>query len=70
MMTTPNERYRTLQQCRRFIEELCDPGKTPKVPGAVREKARNLLKHMPYESDIESMAKQCPEYLSTQDLRS
>ena len=59
----PDERYRALKQCRKFIEELCDPGKTPRVPGPVRDKARSVLKHFPMDSEIELIADSCPEYL-------
>jgi hypothetical protein len=62
-MTMPDERYRALKQCRKFMEELCDPGKTPRVPGCVRDRARGLLKHFPLETELNHIAEACPEYL-------
>jgi hypothetical protein len=62
-MTMPDQRYHALKQCRRFIEELCDPGKTPRVPGAIRNQARDVLKHFPMDTEIELIAESCPEYL-------
>lgn len=59
----PDQRYRALKQCRKFMEELCDPGKTPRVPSAVRDKARDLLKHYPMDSELGNIAEACPEYL-------
>jgi len=64
-MTMPNERARALKQTARFLEELCDPGKTPRVPSAVRDRARQALKHYPLDGQIDIMAESCPELLDT-----
>ncbi len=52
-MTLPDERYRALKQGKKLLEELCDPGKTPRVPSIVRDRARGALRHYPndYESN-------------------
>lgn len=65
-MTTPQERYRNLLQGRKLLEELCDPGRTPRVPGIVRDRARGILRHYPSDWDLENIARQCPEYLDTE----
>lgn len=62
-MTIPEQRYNALKQSRKFIEELCDPGKTPRVPGPVRDRARSLLKHFPLDSEIDFITESCPQYL-------
>lgn len=62
-MTTPEERYRALKQSRKLLEDLCDPGKTPRVPSPVRDRARSILKHYPADFEIEKIADQCPEIL-------
>lgn len=54
-MNLPDEKYRTIKQCRKFMEELCDPGKTPRVPGPVRDRARMLLKTFPHDADLASV---------------
>jgi hypothetical protein len=59
----PNERLRALKQTARFLEELCDPGKTPRVPSAVRDRARQALKHYPLDGQIDRMVESCPEIL-------
>jgi hypothetical protein len=64
-MTMPNERLRALKQTARLLEELCDPGKTPRVPGAVRDRARRALKHYPLDGQIDKMAESCPDILGT-----
>jgi hypothetical protein len=62
-MTTPQERYRTLVQSRKLLEELCDPGRTPRVPGIVRDRARGILRHYPTDYEIDKMADDCPNLL-------
>lgn len=68
-MTLPNERYAALKRGKKLLEELCDPGKTPRVPSAVRERARSAIKHFPNDLDIEDLANSCPEILDKQDQR-
>lgn len=65
-MTLPDERFRALKQSKKLLEELCDPGKTPRVPGIVRERARGVLRHYPNDYDLERMANSCPELLDTE----
>ena len=62
-MTLPDERYRALKQGKKLLEELCDPGKTPRVPSIVRERARGALRHYPNDYELEKIADQCPEML-------
>lgn len=62
-MTLPDERYRALKAGKKLLEELCDPGKTPRVPSIVRDKARAALRHFPQEHDIDSLARSCPDLL-------
>jgi hypothetical protein len=65
-MTLPDERYRALRQGKKLLEELCDPGKTPRVPSIVRHRARGVLRHYPNEYEFEEMARNCPELLDTE----
>ena len=62
-MTLPDERYRALKAGKKLLEELCDPGRTPRVPAIVRERARGALRHFPLDYEIDMMAEKCPEYL-------
>jgi hypothetical protein len=64
-MTLPDERYRALKQGKKLLEELCDPGRTPRVPSLVRDRARGALRHYPSDYELERMAEKCPEYLDT-----
>jgi hypothetical protein len=65
-MTLPDERYRALKQGKKLLEELCDPGKTPRVPSIVRERARGVLRHYPSDYEFERMANNSPDLLDTQ----
>ena len=62
-MTLPDERYRALKQSKKLLEELCDPGKTPRVPSIIRDRARGILRHFPMDSDLDRLTEQCPELL-------
>jgi hypothetical protein len=62
-MTLPDERYRALKQGKKLLEELCDPGKTPRVPSIIRDRARGALRHFPSDYDLERMADNSPDLL-------
>jgi hypothetical protein len=67
-MTLPEERYRAIKQGKKLLEELCDPGRTPRVPGIVRERARSALRHYPTEYELDRMATSCPELLDSEEF--
>ena len=67
-MTLPSERYLSLKQGKRLLEDLCDPGKTPRVPSAVRDRARAALRHFPTDFDVERIADSCPDYLDNHSI--
>jgi hypothetical protein len=46
-MTLPEEEARAIDSVRQFMFELLDPKLTPRVPKAIRQQARRLLKHYP-----------------------
>jgi hypothetical protein len=46
-----------------MLEDLCDPGKTPRVPSIVRDRARSILRHFPSDFDLDSLAENSPELL-------
>ena len=62
-MTLPDERYRALKQGKKLLEELCDPGRTPRVPSLIRDRARAALRHYPQDWEIDSIAENCPDIL-------
>jgi len=65
-MTTSDERYRAIKQGKKLLEELCDPGKTPRVPSLIRDRARTALRHYLNDWELESIAEKCPDILDKQ----
>jgi hypothetical protein len=55
-VSTPVEQARAIAAARRFLLDLCVPGKIKKVPRAVRQEARARVKHMPMSWDIPRIA--------------
>jgi hypothetical protein len=51
-VTTPEERTRAVVQTRELLRELTTPSLTPRVPVAIREEARRLLRHYPSAGDM------------------
>ena len=46
-MTLPDEELKSLQTAREFLLSLLDAKQTPKVPMAIRQFAKDILKHYP-----------------------
>ena len=56
-MTLPQEMFQSIRNARHFMVALMDPSQTPKVPKAVRQRARDRLKHFPSEYEINELEK-------------
>ena len=54
-MTMPYERKNSVIRTEQFLISLCDPKQTPRVPSAVRQEARRLLKHYPTEYHVDQI---------------
>jgi hypothetical protein len=52
-MSTPLEQARAIVSARRFLLDLCIPGKIKRVPREVRLEARARVKHMPMSWHLE-----------------
>jgi hypothetical protein len=46
-----------------FCQDLLDPKKTPRVPRAIRERARGVLRHFPDEYYLSMLADSRPDIL-------
>ena len=57
MAASAKEHYMAIIRSRKFLEKLCDPGRTPRVPSSVRTEARDLLKIFPGEIEIHGYEK-------------
>jgi hypothetical protein len=55
-MTLPIERTNAVLNVERFLIDLRDPKKYPRVPKAVREEASRLLKHYPSKYNMAYIA--------------
>lgn len=52
-MTLPFERTNAVKRTERFLMDLLDPKKTPRIPKQIRREAGSLLKHFPSRFDME-----------------
>lgn len=59
-MTLPDERYRAVLWAEKFLKDLCDSQKTPRVPKRIREQAYSILRHYPSEWHMTVVAEECP----------
>jgi hypothetical protein len=51
-MTMPNERTNAVLRVERFLMDLRDPKKYPRIPKAVRQEASRLLRHYPTQYNM------------------
>ncbi len=54
-MTMPFERTWATHNTRKFLYDLLDPKKTPRVPKNIRLQAAHLLKHYPTSFDMSNV---------------
>lgn len=55
-MTLPSEKYYAINWARKFLRSLLIPNETPRVPREIRRQAYSVLKHFPWECDMERIA--------------
>jgi hypothetical protein len=59
-LTLPDERYRSVKWAQGFLSRLAG-GDIPRVPKAVRDEARSILRHYPSDWDMNRAASAAPE---------
>ena len=59
-MTLPDERYRAVKNAQQFLARLAG-GDYPRVPKAVRDEARSILRHYPLDWDMQRTARMAPD---------
>jgi hypothetical protein len=64
-MTLPDERYRAVKTAAQFLARLAG-GEYPRVPKAVREEARSILRHYPLDWDLKQAADAAPHVFQEQ----
>ena len=62
-MTLPDERYRAVVQTQRFLLEILT---TPRVPKAIKERARSCLRHYPNDWDMQRASEGAPDVFQQQ----
>jgi hypothetical protein len=60
-MTLPIERTNAVLRTEKFLMDLRDPKKYPRVPKAVREEAQRLLRHYPSKYNMKYIAESFEE---------
>ncbi len=55
-MTVPVERTNAVINTEKFLYDLLDSKKTPRVPKSIREQASRLLRHYPCEYHMNTIA--------------
>ena len=60
-MTLPDERYRAVVQTAKFLQALSYSSETKRVPLAIRQQARALLRHYPSDWDMKRAADGSPD---------
>jgi hypothetical protein len=64
-MTLPDERYRAVKSAQQFLARLAG-GEYPRVPKAVRQEARSILRHYPLDWDLQRAAQAAPDVFQEQ----
>ena len=64
-MTLPDERYRAVKYAQDFLSRLAG-GQYARVPKAVRDEARSILRHYPSTWDMDRAATAAPEVFQQQ----
>ena len=62
-MTLPDERYRAVIQTQKFLVEILS---TPRVPKAIKDRARSCLRHYPNDWDMQRAAEGAPDIFQEQ----
>jgi hypothetical protein len=65
LMTLPDERYRSVKWAEGFLQRLAG-GQIARVPKAVREEARSILRHYPSQWDMQRAAEGAPDVFQEQ----
>lgn len=62
-MTLPDERYRSLQHAALFLQQLCNPAVTKRIPKEIRQEAARVLRHFPSSWDLQQLERRAPDII-------
>jgi hypothetical protein len=60
-MTLPDERYRAVLEAEEFLRALSFSETTKRIPLAIRQRARGILRHYPNAWDLDRASQGAPE---------
>ena len=60
-MTLPDERYHSIIMARHLLTKLLSPKLTPRVSAALRQEARQCLRHFPSDWEMQVTADLVPQ---------
>ncbi len=66
-VTLPYERMNALRSAEQLLCDLLDPKATPRVPRAIRQRARSVLRHWPMGSQLDVLSERVPELYNTSE---
>ena len=66
-MTLPDERYRAVINTEKFLQDLLDPKKTPRVPKDIRKQAYWCLRHYPSKYHMDIVGTTTPSVFESRD---
>ena len=61
-MTLPHEEALAIARVRQFMYDLMNPKATPKVPKAIRQQARRIMKHYPILPSLDCAHRMAQEW--------
>lgn len=68
-MTVPYERYNAVINTEKFLLDLIDSSKTPRVPKALRLRALSLLRHYPTQFEMDLISEKDQTVFSNSFLK-
>jgi len=68
-MTVPSERLLAIVNARRFLRDLLDPKKTPRVPKEYRTRAYWCLRHFPSNFELVRAETHFNEIFETREIK-
>lgn len=63
-MSLPNEKTRSILYAKQFLLDLTHHSKTKRIPSEIRERARRILRHWPFDFELEDAFKRSELFVS------
>lgn len=63
-MTLPHERTQSIRYAKEFLIDLSHHSKTKRIPSEIRQRARRILRHWPFDFELEDAFKRSEFFVS------